>query len=100
MSDFTENVDKHQVALDLGSTAAFLEFDRCLTVTCNQVIHPGIEHLHEFKQSREWVNCILSGFFNYNEMSDSKKIEVGCSFEMAYGSVLGCCWMEVHKLWL
>ena len=63
-------------------------------------MHPGIEHLHEFKQSRGRVNCILSGFFNYNEMSDSEKIEVDCSFEMAYGSVLDRCWMEVRKLWL
>ena len=33
-------------------------------------------------------------------MSDSEKIEVDCSFEMAYGAVLGRCWMEVRKLWL
>ena len=29
-----------------------------------------------------------------------KKIEVDCSFETVYGSVLGRCWMEVRKLLL
>ena len=67
---------------------------------CNQIMYPGFTHLHEFNQSREWVKCISSGFFNYNEMQDSKKIEVGRSAEMTYGSALGRCWIEVHKLWL
>ena len=77
MSVLTESVDSHQAALGLGATAAFLKFDWFLTFTCNQAMHPGIEHLHEFKQIRERVNCILSGFFNYNEMSDSKKDRSG-----------------------
>ena len=98
MSDLTESVDSHQAALDLGATAAFLEFDWFLTFTCNQAMHPGIEHLHKFKQSREWINCISSGFFNYNDMSVNEKIEVDRSFEVTYGSVCGRCWMEVRKL--
>ena len=73
MPDLTERVDSHQVALDLGATATFLKLDWFLTFTCNQAMHPGIEHLHKFKQSREWVSYILSGFFNYNEMSVKKR---------------------------
>ena len=64
MSDLTEIVDSHQVALDLGATAAFLKFDWFLTFTCNQAMRPDIEHRHKFKHSRELVNCISSGFFN------------------------------------
>ena len=100
MSDLTERVDSHQTALTLGATASFLKFDWFLTFTYNQAMHHSIAHLHGFKQSPEWVNCILSGFFNYNEMPDSEKIEAARSVEMAYGSVLGSFWMEVCKLWL
>ena len=72
MSDLTESVDSHQVTVDIGTTAAFLTFDSFLMFVCNQIMYPGFTHLHEFNQSREWVKCISSGFFNYNEMQDSQ----------------------------
>ena len=37
---------------------------------------------------------------DYEKMPASCWEDVKKSFELAYGSVLGRCWMEVRKLWL
>ena len=91
-----ESVDSHQAALDLAATQPFLMFDWFLTFTCNQAEHPGISHLHQHKESMDWTRS-LDG---YEKLPIAAKDEVKLSFEMAYGSTLGRCWMEVRKLWL
>ena len=58
MADLTEGVDSHQAALDLAGTALHIEFTVFLTFTCNQKEHPGISHLHDWKESQDWTECI------------------------------------------
>ena len=72
-SHLTESVDSKQAALNLGATAKYVSLTWFLTFTCNQAMHPGISHLCEFKESREWVKNISSSFFNYYETSSDEK---------------------------
>ena len=91
-----ESVDSHQAALDLASTQKWLKFDLFMTWTCNQSEHPGIKHLHSFKESMEWTQYIP----DYEGLRSWNKNHVKRSYEAAYGSILSHCWMEVRKLWL
>ena len=95
-SALMESVDSHQAALDLAATQPYVGFDWFLTFTCNQAEHPGISHLHAHKESMKWTKHIPE----YDTMSLSSKLDVKRSFELAYGSTLGRCWMEVRKLFL
>ena len=102
-----ESVDSHQAALDLAATQPWIDFDIFFTFTANHAEHPGIKHLYEWKESMEWTKTFsrdLNGNrttpFVYNELTEKEKVEVKRSFEMANGSVIGRCWMEVRKLWL
>jgi hypothetical protein len=60
-NDLLESVDSHQVALDLAAAMPHVKFDIFLTFTCNQKLHPGMKHLHKFKESMEWIGFI-SGY--------------------------------------
>ncbi|KAL7539846.1 hypothetical protein ACHAXR_009663, partial [Thalassiosira sp. AJA248-18] len=91
-----ESVDSHQAALDLAATQPFVSFDWFLTFTCNQSEHPGICHLHKYKESLEWTQKIPQ----YDKLAKWEQAEVKRSYEMAYGSVLGRSWLEVRKFWL
>ena len=95
-SVLTESVDSHQSALDLAATMKYLDFDLFLTWTCNQSDHPGIKHLHQYKERMAWTKNVM----DYDRMGTANRLDVKKSFEQAYGSILGRCWMEVRKLWL
>lgn len=60
-NDLSESVDSHQAALDLAAAMPHVEFDLFLTFTCNQQLHPGVKHLHKFKESMEW-NGFIPGY--------------------------------------
>jgi len=55
-----------------------------------------MSHLHAHKASMSWTKHVPE----YDGMPRFFQAEVEQSFEAAYGSVLGRCWMEVRKLWL
>ena len=95
-SPLCQSIDSHQAALDLAGTQHFLQFDWFLTFTPNQKLHPGLSHLYRHKEGMEWTKNIPE----YATMPRYFQEEVKRSFEMAYGSVMGRCWMEVRKLWL
>ena len=57
-SNMNESVDSHQAALDLTATQNWLKFDLFMTWTCNQSEHPGIKHLHSFKESMDWIQYV------------------------------------------
>ena len=117
-SNMTEGVDSHQSALDLAATQNYLKFHLFLTLTCNQSTFPGIKHLHHHKESMEWTKnyfpCESESQqpLNFHKIYHQREAEsyihqnqqnqrdIKKSFEMAYGSILGRCWMEVRKLWL
>jgi hypothetical protein len=60
-NDLSESVDSHQAALDLAAAMPHVEFDLFLTFTCNRQLHPGVKHLHKFKESMEW-NGFIPGY--------------------------------------
>ena len=95
-SPLSQSVDSHQSALDLAASQPFVPWHWFLTFTCSQATHPGMSHLFAHKKSKSWTKH----FPGYEELSESSKAEVDRSFELAYGSVIGRCWMEVRKLWL
>ena len=95
-STLKESVDSHQLALDLAGTQPFIGWDLFLTFTCNQSQHPGIWHLHQWKESGAWK----AKFPNHDRLADYEQAEVKRSFEMAYGTIVTRCWFEVRKLWL
>ena len=84
-NDLSESVDSHQAALDLAAAMPHVEFDLFLTFTCNQQLHPGVKHLHKFKESMEWIGFIPG----YLQMSLREKEEIKRSYELAYGAILG-----------
>lgn len=95
-STLKESVDSHQLALDLAGTQPFIGWDLFLTFTCNQSQHPGIWHLHQWKESGAWK----AKFPNHDRLADYDQDDVKRSFEMAYGTIVTRCWFEVRKLWL
>ena len=95
-TDLTESVDSHQAALDLAGSQPYVSFDLFLTFTCNQKLHPGIKHLHEWKESMEWTKHIP----RYEMMAPFEQAEVKSLFEQAYALIMSRCWFEVRKIWL
>ena len=95
-SDLSESVDSHQAALDLAAAMPYVTFDLFLTFTCNQRLHPGVRHLHKYKESMKWTQFVPG----YSCMHINEKIEVKRSYELAYGSVLARVWYEVRRIFL
>jgi hypothetical protein len=95
-NDLSESVDSHQAALDLAAAMPHVEFNLFLTFTCNQKLHPGVKHLHNFKESMEWIGFIP----RYLQMSLREKEEIKRSYELAYGAILGRIWYEVTRIFL
>jgi len=71
-SNMNESVDSHQAALGVAATQKWLKFDLFMTWTCNQSEHPGIKHLHSFKESMEWTQYIP----DYEKLSSWNKNHV------------------------
>ena len=100
-SKINESVDSHQAALDLAGSQPFVEFDWFFTFTGNQAEHPGLSHLHEWKMGMDWIEGLGPNLRSkYHSMLPKMQDQVNRSFEMAYGAIMGRCWMEVRKLWL
>jgi hypothetical protein len=95
-NDLLKSVDSHQAALDLAAAMPHVEFNIFLTFTCNQKLHPGVKHLHKFKESMEWIGFI-SG---YLRMSLREKEEIKRLYELANGAILGRVWYEVRRIFL
>ena len=93
-SQLHESLDSRQGAMNLAAASQFVDFDAFVTLTCNQSEHPGIRHLHNWKESKRWTDSVE----NYDKLSIPNKKDVDRSFEMAYTSVLNRAWLEVRKL--
>jgi hypothetical protein len=59
-TNLSEGLDSHQAALNLAGTQPYVKFDLFLTFMCNQKCHPGVKHLHEWKESMEWSRSMPS----------------------------------------
>ena len=95
-SGLTESLDSGQGAMNLAAAAEAHGMDLFLTYTPNQKDHPGLCHLHMWKESKEWTKDLR---YYHNYLSTHKRDYEG-SFEMAYTHTLTRCWLEVRKLWL
>jgi hypothetical protein len=73
-----------------------VKFDLFLTFTCNQKCHPGVKHLHEWKESMDWSRYIP----RYSRMTIMQHNEIKHSFELAYGAILGRVWYQVRRIFL
>ena len=94
--ELSESLDSGQGAMNLAAASDKLGFDAFLTYTCNQSDHPGICHLHQWKESKLWTNHVDG----YAELPRCQKDDVDQSMEMAYSHILTRSWLEVRKLWL
>ncbi len=52
-TNLSKVLDSRQAALNLAGAQPYVKFDLFLTFTCNQKCHPGVKHLHEWKESME-----------------------------------------------
>jgi len=95
-SNITDSVDSHQAALNLAATVEYEDLHLFLTFTCNQSKHPGISHLHRWKQSKLWTKHVPG----YNAMNSQGRREVDLAMEQYYGFVVARNWFEVKKYWL
>ena len=96
MSELSEGIDSHKAGLELSASTKWVDHDIFATQTCNQKEHPGISHLHDWKESMEWTEMID----DFDKMLDEERREYKRAMENAYGTVLSRCWFEVRKLWL
>ena len=96
-SDLSESLESSQGAMNLAAAANELGVDAFITYRPNQRDHPGLRHLHQWKERRdEWGSKIEY----YHGYPWQVKKDVDTSMEMAYTHVLTRCWLEVRKLWL
>ena len=92
-SQLHESLDSRQGAMNLAAASQEVPFDLFVTFTCGQSRHPGIRHLHEWKNSMNWTSMIPG----YRHFTNGEKEEMLKSFEMAYLSQLNRVWLEVRK---
>ena len=95
-TNLSEGLDSRQAALNLAGAQPYVKFDLFLTFTCNQKCHPGVKHLHEWKEGMEWSKYIP----RYSRMTIMQHNEIKRSFELAYGAILGRVWYEVRRIFL
>ena len=95
-SQLDENLDSGQGAMNLAAAAHKLGMVVFLIYTPNQADHPGLRHLHEWKDSKRWT----ANLEHYEEYQTSLKKDYDISMEMAYTHMMTRCWLEVRKFWL
>jgi len=95
-SQLNENLDSGQGAMNLSAAAHKLGCDAFITYTPNQKDHPGLRHLHDWKESRRWTSNIE----RYDSYPPTMQRDFDMSMEMAYTHTMTRCWLEVRKLWL
>ncbi len=58
ITNLSKGLDSCQAALNLPGAQLYVKFDLFVTFMCNQKCHPGVKHLHEWKESMEWSRYI------------------------------------------
>jgi hypothetical protein len=95
-SQLSETLDSSQGMMNLAAMSEKKGVDLFVTYTPNQADHPGLCHLHRWKESMCWTKFVV-GYENY---SATHRRDVHMSMEMAYTHILTRCWLEVRKLWI
>ena len=95
-SQLKESEDSAKVMMALAAASKRYQFDGFVTYTCAQNKHPGVRHLYEWKESKDWMD----GLPGATKIRDDEVREIETSFEMAYSNILSRCWLEVQTIWI
>ena len=90
------SVDSRKMVLKLASSQKYIKYTWFLTFTANQSEHPGLSHLHEWKNSSNWQKNIPE----YDSYSIFDKKELQSGMEQAYGVHLYNNWYTVKLMLL
>ena len=94
--DLEGSVDSKSMVLNLSASQEYIKYTWFLTFTANQKDHPGLCHLHKWKNSLEWTKNIE----HYEKCSDDEKNEYKKSMEEAYGTQIYHNWRNVKHILL
>ena len=75
------SVDSRKMVLNLAASQKYIKYTWFLTFTANQSEHPGLSHLHQWKNSSKWTKHIP----DYDSHSIFEKNEFRKAMEQAYG---------------
>lgn len=97
VSQMTECFESSQAMMNLAAANTEHPADLFLTFSANQMDHPGICHLNDWKESKKWTRNVEG----YNtSFATFHRDDVDRSMEMAYSHILTRCWLETRKFWL
>ena len=90
------SVDSRKMVRNLSASQQYIKYTWFLTFTANQSEHPGLEHLHLWKNSMKWLKNLKNwDHLSYEEISEYKK-----SMEEAYGVHIYISWKTVKHILL
>ncbi|MDB4430361.1 hypothetical protein N9140_00205, partial [bacterium] len=95
-SNLSQSVDSRKMVLNLAGSQKYIKYTWFLTITANQSKHPGLAHLHEWKNSMKWAEIIP----NYESLSSSERLEIKQAVEEAYGVQVFSAWGAVKYMFL
>lgn len=95
-SELNDSMDTSKGMMGLAAASNRYQFDGFVTYTCAQNEHPGIRHLYDWKESKQWMSLIP----DHKSISDDEVRDTEMSFEMNYSHVLSRCWLEVQRIWI
>ena len=95
-SNLTGSVDGRKMVLNLSASQEYIKYSWFLTFTANHSEHPGLSHLHCWKNSMNWTSKI----WNYDVLSSEEKMEIKKATEESYGVHVYDHWFMKKKLLL
>lgn len=95
-TDLSQSVDSRKMVMNLSTSQKYIKYTWFLTFTLNQMLHPGLRHLHAWKESTGWTKNIPG----YESMTPQQKEEIKLAMEKAYGVHIFENWNAVKFLLL
>ena len=95
-SNLTGSVYGRKMVLNLLALQEYIKYSWFLTFTANHSEHPGLSHLHRWKNSMNWTTKIP----NYDLLSKEEKMEMMKAMEEAYGVHVYDHWYMEKRLLL
>ena len=95
-TDLSESVDSRRMVMNLATSQKYIKYTWFLTKTCNQKEHPGLAHLHEWKNSMQWTKSIPG----YTMLSQFEKDELKKAMEESSGPHVYSNWNAVKYMFL
>jgi len=95
-SGLSGDIDSCQMVRKLGASQKYVDWSLFITLTLNQSGHPGVKHLHEWKESKKWLEQFMS--VDNNEEPIASEKELTYAFEKIYAPHCFSNWMETRYL--